>query len=101
MATSVECDLCDAAIGQPVVAQELARNVGDVGPFIEIDALCTKLGRKKAQEAGARADVGHRRLALDDHAAQRLVKGGVADPVGEQRAVIFDAHEERVSRSGE
>ena len=60
--------------------------------LVEIDALGAELGRQEAQEAGARADVGHRRLALDDHAAQRLVKGGVADLVGEQRAVIFDAH---------
>ena len=75
------------------MAQEFARNLGDVCPLVEIDTLGPELGCKEAQEACARADVGHRRLALDDHAAQRLVKGGVTDPVGEQRAVIFDAHE--------
>ena len=93
-------DLGDAAVGEPVVAQQLARDGGDVGPLVEVDALGAQLGRQEAQEAGARADVGHRRLALDDHAAQRLVKRGVADPVGEQRAVIFDAHGEGEWRIG-
>ena len=79
-------------LAQAVVAQQLARDVGDLGRLVEIHALGAQLGRQEAEEAGARADVGHRRLALDDDARQRRLEGRVADAVGEQRAVVLDAH---------
>ena len=56
--------LGDAAVGEAVVAQELARDVGDLGRLVEIDPLGAELGRQEAEEAGAGADVGNRRLAL-------------------------------------
>ena len=43
-------------------------------------------------EARPGTDVGNHRLARLDDARQRIVERVVADPVGDQRAVIFDAH---------
>ena len=63
-----------------------------------IDALGAELGRQEAEEAGAGADIGHRGLARDDDALQRLVESRIADAVGEQRAVVLDAH--RMDRHG-
>ncbi len=78
---------------EAVEALELARHRGNLALLVEVDALRPELGRQEAQEAGAGADVGHGRLALDDDAGERRVERGVAHAVGEQGAVIFDAHE--------
>ena len=84
--------LGDAGIGDMVVSQELAGDIGNLGRLVEVDAGRAELGRQEAEQAGAGADVGNRGLPRDDDALQRRLKGGVADPVRKQRAMILDAH---------
>ena len=84
--------LGDAGVGDAVVAQKLAGDAGNLGRLVEVDAGRAELGRQEAEEAGAGADVGNRGLSRDDDALQRRVKGGVADTVRKQRAMILDAH---------
>ncbi len=84
--------LGNAAVGEAVVAQQLACDVGDLGRLVEIHPLGPELRRQEAEETGPCADVGHRRLALDDDLRERRLEGRVANAVGEQRAMVFDAH---------
>ena len=82
----------NADIGEAVVAQELARDARDLGRLVEIDPLGAELCRQEAEESRAGTDVGNGGIARHDGVAQRRVKGGIADAVGEQRAVVLDAH---------
>ena len=82
----------DAAVGQAVVPQQLAGDGGDFRRLVEVDPPRPQLGGEEAEETGAGADIGNRGLALDDDALQGRVEGGVADGIGQEHAVVFDAH---------
>jgi hypothetical protein len=67
-------------------------NARDLGRFVKDHLARAELRRHEADQSGPRADVRDRRLAALDRARKRVVKGLIADVVGNQRAMIFDAH---------
>ena len=69
-----------------------AHRPADGGRLVEVDLLGAELGGHQAEQAGAGADVGDDGLARPDNGGERLVERLVADPVGDERAVVFDAH---------
>src|SRR5215831_4139238 len=87
--------LGDPAVEELVVAQQLAGDLGDLGRLIEVHPLGAEFCREKAEEARARSDIRDGRLALDDDPRQCRVKSRVAHTVGEQGAVVLDAHAKR------
>src|SRR5262245_36482453 len=90
--------MCDAATGEPVALQQLARQPDDLRRLIEVDPLCSELGRKEAKKTRARADVGDGGLTGRDQPLKGSMKSGVAHAIGEQSAVVLDAHGNRQSR---
>ena len=79
---------------QFIVADETFRDRADLGALVEIHPFRAQFRGHEAEESGAGADVGDDGLAGHHDAFQRCVKSGVADAVGEQGAVVFDAHGE-------
>ena len=79
-------------VARAVGLQCLRRDARDLGGLVEEHLARAELGRHQRQQAGAGADVGDRRLALDDHGGERLAEGLVAHAVGDQGAVVFNAH---------
>jgi len=87
--------LGDTAVVKPIVAQQRASDGGDLRRLIKVHTPGAEFRRQEAEEARARSNVGHGRLALADDACQRRMKRPVAYSVGEQGAVVLDAHAHR------
>src|SRR5690606_20529727 len=71
---------------------ELLRHGPDLGGFVGPDLARAELRREEREKPGTGADVGDGALTLYDGPFERLVKGRDAEPVGDQGAMIFDAH---------
>ena len=82
----------EVTVARLVALQDLGGDAGNLGAFIEVDLAGAEPGGDQPEHARARADVGDGRLARHDELAQGGLEGLDADVVGDQGAVIFDAH---------
>ena len=83
----------DLAVLRAIGLEHLGRDARHLGGFKQQHLARAELGCHQPQQSRARANVGDRALAGHDHALQGLEEGLVTHFVGDERAVIFDAHE--------
>ena len=72
--------------------QHFRGDARDLGGFKQKYLFGAKFRRHQAEQSGPGADIGHNRLAGFYDGLQRTKKRLVANVVGNQRPMIFDAH---------
>lgn len=82
-----EMQAIDAVVGGKPCSQ-----LQDIALLDEVHLACPQAPGHEAEDAGARADVGHGALPRHDDLAQRRREGLRAQPVRQHLPVEFDGH---------